>query len=131
MRTAFLFALAFFVACTLTAAPDRPREVPQKKSAIPNLAGPSNWGDITQQDANVSVDGHPSWTAFGKIIGNKLIVEWTHTTDQRPAYGEYAIAADGSLIGAWNWVDDLIVNDDGTTQPPMNAETLRAAAKVD
>ncbi len=117
-----------------SATPDRkdPLPPPRKETPIPQSAGPSNWGDITQHLREVQIDGHPSWYAGkGEITKDgKLLLEWICRSDGKPAIGLYVLGADGSIIGHWGWVGEAFI-DKGIMYGPQNSETLRGKANDD
>lgn len=121
-----LLGLSVAIFCCLP--PDRPapQELP-KETPIPQIAGPSNYGDITQHFRQVAIDGHPNWYAGKGEVSEqtgKLRLEWVQRSTGRPAIGLYDLT-DGGIIGHWGWVGDVFI-DKGIMYGPQSSETLRA-----
>lgn len=134
----FAFAVlafgAFVLVSGIGAKPERKDRTPapkaEAKQAIPDLAGESRWGFITQKGRAISITGHDQWEASGEIRKDgKLFVTWILTGTERAGPALYTINPDGSITGHWNYSDRVMIDKDGVIQGLTQPDTLRAAAK--
>ena len=119
--------VAQFVAVAMAkpTRPDKPKDVP-----IPKIAGPSVWGEITQDGRKIEISGHEKWDAKGRILPDgTLVVIWRLLEDGRLAPGQYRVSADGAIRGLWAFGDSEGVEEqkDGTFKGLSNNDTLRGA----
>lgn len=90
------------------AKPDLPapkKEASPKVPSVPNLAGQTNWGELTQVGSSFKIDGHPVWFAVGEIrVDGKVNVIWTLRENNEPCPGVYEIRKiDNALVGLWGY----------------------------
>jgi len=108
---------------TVLFPPDRPDES-KKADKVPSFAFASNWGiveSVTLRGVHrVVIIGHPQWEADGVIRKNRdgkweVLLNWT-TTEATPRHGLglYTIDAKGELVGAWNWLNEVTEETDGS-----------------
>ena len=129
MLTLFLSPLAY-----LAAKPDKKAPTPQKPAMLPQIDGPSNWGQIQQDRRRITVAGHHQWRVeHGEIRPDgKLLVYWIENSTGAVGPGLYEIHADGSITGKWGWSEDGAKQDaKGNWQGLDRHDTLRVAAKPD
>lgn len=136
---AYLQSVAFATCLTLalsplvylSAKPDRP--IPKKPLPVPNIAGDSRWGTITQSGKKIEIDGDPKWyVKHGEIRADgKLFVIWIFRDDGKAAPGLYTINADRSITGHWQWGESAMQDDKGNWIGLTQTDTLRFAAVPD
>lgn len=124
---------ATFVQCS---PPDRPDATPKKapkELPVPGIAGPCNWGEITQDGRKITIDGHLHWYVHtGEIRKDgSLYVVWIWREDGRAAPGVYAIRQDKSIQGKWGWGTDVAEDKDGNLSGLKYDDTLRPAPRID
>lgn len=102
-----VFVIAFKV-MMLALAP-----LPPGTPKLPDLAGESNWGVVTQKGRDIAIGGHPCWNASGEIRPDgKVHVIWIQNADGRIGRGMYTV--DGKdLTGHWGWDDQVEVSETG------------------
>lgn len=124
-----LFILVWsLLAFTIFAKPDRP--TPKKDAPIPNLAGPSNWGQISQDGRKITVTGHERWTAEGEIRKDGTVyLLWTQVSDGKRAPGLYQVKDEG-IFGLWNWGEYVEVLPSGEMKGLELSDTLRAKPEI-
>lgn len=109
-------------------SPDRKTPDPKEDKTVPQIGGPSNYGDISQDQRDIAIDGHPNWYAGkGQIRSDgKLTVNWVERATGREAIGLYDLS-DGGIIGHWAWVGEgFISQEDGSLLGAKSSEILRA-----
>lgn len=110
------------------APPDRKDEKTKKPPVIPQIAGDSVWGEVSQESHKITIHKHPHWyVSDGEIRKDgKLFVYWIQRSDGRVAPGLYDINEDGSITGLWAWTEDVFTDDDGAMHGMDKRDTLRA-----
>jgi hypothetical protein len=121
MRAILTLALLVSLSFSVWAKPERntpAKPAPKKEESLPDLRMQSNWGEITQNGDSITITGHPSWSAIGRILkGGKVALSWEWLSDGSRAPGFYSW--DGvELKGVWNYQGVVIVEDDGSLRGP-------------
>ena len=127
-------SLCAAIALLAIAKPERPDPSPKRSQPIPQIAGPSRWGDISQDGkGKITIDGHERWyVERGEVRPDgTIIVIWIQRSDGAPAPGVYKLSADGSITGRWGWGTDAKERKDGTFDGLTSPDTLREAAIPD
>ena len=99
----------------LIAKPERDDHVPKKKDQpIPNISGPSVWGDIEQVGRKISIHKHTQWfVSDGEILPDgRLFVWWIQRSDGRTGPGIYTINPNGSISGRWAMRSEEVYQDE-------------------
>ncbi len=94
-------------------------------SAIPNLAGDTNWGVIAQTGRAIQITGHASWFAVGAIRDDgRVQVVWTLTDESKAGIGVYEVGKDGNLTGHWQWGENATLDKNGDLVPAEDQSLL-------
>ncbi len=119
--------------CAVILAPDKPTPEPKKEKPIAQIAGPSTWGDITQNKSAIEIQGNEIWFVNqGEIRKDgKLLVFWILRSSGAVAPGLYDIHADGSIDGMWGWGENVTTDPDGTIHGLTYTDTLRVKVEAD
>ncbi len=81
-----------------------------EEKPLPKLAGGCTYGRITQTGRQLSVNGHPRWTAVGSIREDgKVFLIWTDAFGNHAALSVYAVKGK-RLEGTWGWADDCEID---------------------
>lgn len=119
MRTYLTAVLVGFIltvylgAVHLWATPDKTPPKTASPKALPMLAGPTNWGIITQSGRDLTISIHPRWNAVGKIREDgSVYLRWIES-DGREGHGVYQVIGQ-ELHGKWNYTDRCTVEPDGS-----------------
>ena len=128
----FVFACLFWFVALLLGKPDRPDKTPKKPVPIPQIAGDSTWGIISQTGRAVTVDGHEKWyVKDGEILKDgRVKLLWVQRSDGRLAPSVYTIGKDGSIRGRWAFGDNVTIDKDGEMIGLDQFDTLRAAPEI-
>ncbi len=103
MRTILILALCLLCGSMVLGKPVRsiPKAPEAKKATVPDLAGDTNWGTLTQDGKAFTINGNAMWRAVGHIREDgKVFVLWTDLTNDEPCPGVYELR-DGELHGTW------------------------------
>lgn len=127
--TAIPFAVVlaiFMIAGIVVGKPARsPAKEPEAKKAIPDLAGESNWGFVSQAGTSIQINGHSSWYAIGLIRPDgKVQITWTLTDGSRSGIGVYTVEG-CDLIGRWGWCEVVEVDKAGDLQGETSPDITR------
>lgn len=127
------FALVTFSCMSAEFPPDRPSIEPKKPPAIPQIAGPSQWGDITQVGRSITITGHEHWRVDKGEIKNDgtLQVIWILNADGKAAPGLYKIKANGHISGLWAWGTEVTEDEDGNLLGLHVPDVLRRVIPVE
>lgn len=89
-----------------------PRE--EQNSDLPDLSMKSNYGVITQNGRDLSINGHQYWQAYGQIREDgRVYLFWTTTEGTQKWHGVYQVKSCPRLGG---------IHLDGRYVPEENAE---------
>lgn len=90
------------------------QEQPKTPAKLPDLAGPSNWGQVAQDGRKLIIYGHPHWSATGEIrVDGTVLLLWTLTESGRTGPGVYRVVAGDAgadLVGG----DEVELTEDGS-----------------
>lgn len=91
---------AFLLALAISEPPQLP---------LPDLAGNSSYGQVTQAGPVLTFLGGNGWEASGVIQADGTIrVTWMHQQSGRSAMGIYT-AGEGGISGRWGWMEEIEV----------------------
>jgi len=118
----FLFAMFVLLAASQVAFGQ------SKRKAVPDITGPSEWGTIYQVGSRITITGHEKWDATGEIRpdGESVYLMWIEKGTNKPAPSVYTLIQDNVVIvGRWGWIDDVMIQKDGSITGATMADTLR------
>lgn len=79
---------------------------------LPDLAGLSTYGEISQAGRSIALEG-PSWTALGEIRADgKLQLVWTEVRTGRVGLSVYDLDSTGHWKGHWGWLGEVRIEGD-------------------
>ena len=110
-----------------------PDRGPKPEQVIPNIAGPSAWGWVSQPEkGKIKIEGHPRWSAVGEFQRDgTILLLWTQLDDGKIAPGIYRIEKDGAIRGRWNYGTEVERLPNGEWKGLEFHDLLRAAPKFD
>src|SRR5215475_8992565 len=83
------------------------------KPGVPDISGETNWGTVAQKGRQVTLLGHPNWSAAGQWRDDgKLYLVWVQLSTGQTAPALYE-AKDGLVRGRWGWSGAAWVGEDG------------------
>lgn len=83
---------------------------------LPDLAGESNWGMVTQEGRKLEINGHKEWTATGEIRDDgTVLLEWIKVKDGRYCPGVYKVEG-RDLQGMWGYQGEIHFDEAGAIQ---------------